>query len=452
MLCLVTKSKLRVVRELTEKEADAVKDPLRDGAAELALAVLREGRENDLWLRCDCRIDIDDDPLVAPCRMSEGAGYSWRVLQGKNRPRHLTNCVFYRESREERAEKDWRRAARVRPEGYFAALQARKGGDSAELLTSEDGTALTDPLQAPGEDGDRKPGRRRMPALPGLLCRLLETAGLTRVRANEPPPGMGGWMDAMRAAAKTMEVAPGHPLDGLLFPWRTGWDRRRVHARVREAAQNFPKGHVPQGFVCFPVRHVGERSLPATSKYGELEVVSRIKRPTIGGRAVSGPYLFFGVVALTTRRRGYECVRGWAQPVVSVHCPVPVDSDFERQAFSTLETTLWILDKEFPDIEFTMVKPVFEIDTEQGPCLPDLLIHARRKGEVRTWVVEVMGFERPDYLAGKEVTHERMQELGPVILMDGKRFERGLADEGRKVTERIRADMKEGQPGRRQEC
>ena len=243
----------------------------------------------------------------------------------------------------------------------------------------------------------------------------------------------------MSAAAKTIEVAPGHPLDGLLFPWRTGWDRRRVHARVREAAREFPEGHVPQGFVCFPVLHVEERSLPATSKYGELETVSRIKRPTIGGRAVPGPYLFFGVVALTTKRRGYECVRGWAQPIVSVHRPVPVDSDFERQAFSTLTTTLWILGKEFPDAEFTMEKPVFEMDTEQGPCLPDFLIHARRKGEVRTWVVEVMGFERPDYLAGKVVTHERMQELGPVIRMDGKRFEAGLTDEGRKVTERIRS-------------
>ena len=449
MLCLVTKYKLRVVRELTEKEADAVQDPLRDGAAELALAVLREGRENDLWLRCDCRIDIDDYPLAAPCRMSEGAGYSWRVLQGENRPQHRADCVFYRESREERAEKNWRRAARARPEGYFAALLARKRGDSAELDTSGDGTALTDPLQAPEEDGDREPGRRRMPALPRLLCRLPETTGLTRVRANEPPPGMGGWMDAMSAAAKTIEVAPGHPLDGLLFPWRTGWDRRRVHARVREAAREFPKGHVPQGFVCFPVRHVGEKSLPATGKYGELEVVSRIRRPMIGGRPVSGPYLFFGVVALTTRRRGYECVRGWAQPIVSVHRPVPVDSDFERQAFGTLTTTLWMLDRKFPDAEFTMEKPVFEIDTEQGPCLPDFLIHARRKGEERTWVVEVMGFERPDYLAGKEVTHERMEELGPVLLMDGKRFEAGLTGEGRKVTERIRADMEGEWFGRR---
>ena len=448
MLCLVTKSKLRVVRELTEEEADAIRDPLRDDStAELALAVLGEGRENDLWLRCDCRFDIDDDPLVAPCRMPEGAGYSWRVLQGKNRPQHGADCVFYRESREERAERNWRRAARVPPEGYFAALQARKDGDSAELDTSGDGTALTDPLQALGEDGNREPGRRRMPALPGLLCRLWETAGLTRVRANECAPGIGGWAEAMSAAAKTIEVAPGHRLDGLLFPWRTGWDRRRVHAQIREAAWNFPEGHVPQGFVCFPVRHVGERSLPATSKYEELEVVSRIRRPTIGGRPVSGPCLFFGVVALTTRRRGYECVRGWAQPIVSVHRPVPVDSDFERQAFGTLETTLWILSKEFPDTEFTMEKPVFDIDTRQGPCRPDFLIRARRGGEERTWVVEVMGFERPAYLAGKEVTHKRMEALGPVILMDGKRFERDLTSEGRKVTVRIRTDIGGYKPG-----
>ena len=64
-------------------------------------------------------------------------------------------------------------------------------------------------------------------------------------------------------------------------------------------------------------------------------------------------------------------------------------------------------------------------------------------------MVEVMGFERPDYLAGKEITHGRMEEVGPVILMDGKRFEAGLTGEGRKVTERIRADMEEQWPGRR---
>ena len=88
-----------------------------------------------------------------------------------------------------------------------------------------------------------------------------------------------------------------------------------------------------------------------------------------------------------------------------------------------------------------MEEPVFEMDTKQGPCLPDFLIKAKRKGEVRTWVVEVMGFEQPEYLAGKEVTHKRMEELGPVTLMDWKRFESGLTSAGRKVTEQIRSAL-----------
>ena len=34
-----------------------------------------------------------------------------------------------------------------------------------------------------------------------------------------------------------------------------------------------------------------------------------------------------------------------------------------------------------------------------------------------------------------------MEELEPLILMDGKRFEAELTSEGRKVTERIRAGL-----------
>ena len=87
---------------------------------------------------------------------------------------------------------------------------------------------------------------------------------------------------------------------------------------------------------------------------------------------------------------------------------------------------------------------MFEMDTDQGPCPLDFRIKARRNGAEGTWAVEVMGFERPDYLAGKEVARERMEDLGAVIPMDGKRFEAGLTGEDRKVTERIRADVGRG--------
>ena len=93
-----------------------------------------------------------------------------------------------------------------------------------------------------------------------------------------------------------------------------------------------------------------------------------------------------------------------------------------------------------------MEKPVFQVSTKKGPCLPDFLFKVRRKDKERTWVVEVIGFERLDYLAGKEVRDERMEELGPVLLIDGKRFEAGLTEVGRKLTGQIRSALNSPSP------
>ena len=71
--------------------------------------------------------------------------------------------------------------------------------------------------------------------------------------------------------------------------------------------------------------------------------------------------------------------------------PIPVDSNYERLALGTLRTTLRILDRAFPDAEFELEKPLFEMDTPDGPCIPDFLIRARRGGHEHTFVIEVMG-------------------------------------------------------------
>ncbi len=86
MLCLVTKSNLRVERVLTEEEVSALREPLLDhSTAAQALVVLIEARENGLWLRCDCRCENERHPLAAPCRLPKGTGYTWRVLRGAGR-------------------------------------------------------------------------------------------------------------------------------------------------------------------------------------------------------------------------------------------------------------------------------------------------------------------------------------------------------------------------------
>ena len=52
-----------------------------------------------------------------------------------------------------------------------------------------------------------------------------------------------------------------------------------------------------------------------------------------------------------------------------------------------------------------------------------------------------MGFERPEYLRGKEVTHPRMATLGTLCTMQASEFDHagaGVKSEGRKVTQAIR--------------
>ena len=219
-----------------------------------------------------------------------------------------------------------------------------------------------------------------------------------------------------------------------------------MHARVRAAARDWPAGHKPQGFLCWVVWDVDARGVGTHDRNNRVEVVSGVGRPVVGRHAIPPPYLFLGAVGVADVGIGYECLQGYAQPIVASDCPVPVDSHYERRAFGTLRTTLRILSETFPDASFELKKPVFEIETPEGPCLPDFLIRARRGGDEAVFVIEVMGFERPAYLRGKEVTHPRMATLGALCTMQASAFDRspeGLRAEGRNITQTIRQALRD---------
>ena len=166
----------------------------------------------------------------------------------------------------------------------------------------------------------------------------------------------------------------------------------------------------------------------------------------VGRSPIPPPYLFLGVVGLADEQRDYDCLEGYAQPITARDCPVPVDSDYERRACGTLRETLRQLSRTFRDAAFELEKPVFEIETPEGPCLPDFLIRARRGGDEAVFVIEVMGFDRAEYLQGKEVTHPRMATLGPLCPMQAKKFGRspgGVKAEGTRVTQTITQALRE---------
>lgn len=434
-LDLVDKRDLSRAELLSEEEERAIRAVADgaggDAAAAVVLAVIARARAAGLWLRCDCRREDGRRPLVAPCRNDRGTDY-WRVLTGRH-PEHDEGCVFHRRHARRRLEARWSRPSRA-PRGYFAVLH-----DPAE-----DRRVSRPSGRSEEETEDRRPARR--PALSRRLLMLMERARFNRLPEADALGKSADWLGLLRDGAADIEIAPGRPLPELWFSGVEMWNRRAVHARMREAAVDWPAGRRrPQGFLCRVVWDVDAGGVGTEERGNRVEVASAVGRPVIGRNPVSSPYLFLGVVGERDRGTGYECLAGYAQPIVGSDCPAPVDSHFERRAFGTLRTVLNRLGKAFPDAGFGLEKPVFDIDTPEGPCLPDFLIRARRGGDEAVFVVEVMGFDRPDYLQGKEVTHPRMATLGALCTMQARAFDGGaeaLRSEGRRIEDTIRATLR----------
>ena len=233
------------------------------------------------------------------------------MLAGRHLP-HDEGCVFYRTHARRRDEAPWNRPRKA-PEGLFAVLRDR----AEEERVSRPGGRSE-------EEGERTHIRRS--ALSQRLLMLMERAGLNRL---PPPDTFGGpdrWLDVMRERATLIEVAPGRALSGLWFPDIRMWKGKWVPARIREVAKNWPAGHKPQGFLCWVVWDVDAHGVGTQQRKDRVEVVSGVGRPVVGRNPIPAPYLFLGAVGVQDERIGYECLEGYAQPIVSSDCPLPVDS------------------------------------------------------------------------------------------------------------------------------
>ena len=187
--------------------------------------------------------------------------------------------------------------------------------------------------------------------------------------------------------------------------------------------------------------------------------------PVIHDRRVEGPYLFLGVVAQSVDGPGWECRMAYAQPIASPQLPIPVESDYERQALLSLAQLVRDLrsDKELQEAlggvgGVELQKPLFPIRVHEGLCLPDVLLTVTRPGgpvprvpddpfddsdKVR-YVFEVMGFDDAKYEKQKEETHRRMERLGRVIRLEGWQFGfayNGLEQQRDRIAFRISKDL-----------
>ena len=396
------------------------------------LDMLVRAHTERLWLACDCRGEGGRPPVNGPCRRL--GRFFWRRLPAPH-VAHAEGCVYSRVSVLYKSRNPETRAPVEPPDDRFFTV----------LLNEPEELRIAEPDALPDRRGawhGNRPSKLRQ-----RLFELLANAGLNRLPDAEVENAKE-WWSRIRQAAKGFEIAPDRPLSDLLFPWRRMWQMDRVDDSMRVAAKAWAEGHRPQGFVCGAVSGVDDHGVTGGRKGTRLDVVARVARPVIGGNPVSPPYLFMGVVGLEEGAAAWACLRGHAQPIVAMNCPVPVESNLERQAFGTLRKTLRMLRREFDSVTFSLEKPLFETDTEYGPCLPDFVIRAHPEGwdgkDSVGFMIEVMGFEDEDYRQRKEGTHRAMRSLGTLCTMEAGRFDtpEGVASEGMDVTDKIRAVLR----------
>ena len=167
-----------------------------------------------------------------------------------------------------------------------------------------------------------------------------------------------------------------------------------------------------------------------------------------------------------------ECRMAYAQPIAALELPIPVESGYERQALLSLPRLVRDLRSDGAlrealggAVEVELQKPLFPVRVREGLCLPDVLLTVTRPGgsghgpgdpdsgspdgpfddSARArYVIEVMGFDDAEYERKKEETHRRMERLGRVIRLEGKRFgsdSNGLERQRDRITGRIAKEL-----------
>jgi len=384
--------------------------------------------EKSMWILCDCLPDGFERAVIVPCYV-EGR-MSLRNLPNAEVP-HAANCIFrLRERDEEAAEHDPRFLFNPVPRDEYEP-------------------------DMPGHEPDPETGtrwrRRPPPTVAHVLKCFVQEARLNTLAVAQRFASPAEWLPEIRRAAGKFPVAPDIPASEVLFTDPACLGSGEIPERLDAAAERWPDPQSPRGFLCWVADEVDDREIRWTGPQpGHLGVSSRVTSPMVFPHRVIGPYLFLGVVAPSGDPPGWKCRAAYAQPIAAPELPIPVESDYERQALRSLPRLVRDLgnDAELREalggaVRVELARPLFPFPVSGGECLPDAVLtvtrpggHGHRPGEpeggrpdgpfedrdTARYVFEVMGFDNEAYERKKEETHDRMRRIGRVIRLEGPLF------------------------------
>ncbi len=368
------------------------------------VSLVSTARENHKWIACDCLGAERPPPLMSAAYLSFQETYYLRRLT--SRPGHEPGCPFHLPQAPPRI--------RETVKDSLYAIGLPKGLFSAHQKAPEKLAQRPEDI----EPDDRSRGVA-IPRLGKLLWLLLERAGSNILR-ELPPTGRraGSISEEMRhlkRAAQGLDIAPGIRLSDHLYTNAIDYEKRRVHARLRAAAETWPPEFAPQAFLLLEASEV--TSSEVVTGLGTVEIRNRIQHTGIIRAEVEPPFLVLAVVGEHSRREGYLALRAYAQPVFSGNQFVPAERDHDREVLRALQQAQYELRR--LGVRMAVKKVLFDITLAAGSARPDFLVALldEHSGVECKFALQILQSDDADYLELRSIERERLGQAGLVVSM-----------------------------------
>lgn len=368
--------------------------------------LLLKMRESDLWLQCGC--NADDSPAMNSANLI----YETKTLflASFSQP-HALNCPMYRESNYD---------AEATTTGTRKSAGSRRLNYNDFLPRDESGAHISAPgLAANNLDRTR---RKRLPRLARLLLTLIEDSGLNRLNSLGPLPERRASesIELLRQLTTRINFFRDRVLAEIInFKPAMG---ERGHEQLMQQLENpklqWPTSRTRIYYQIFMSEHVSRDEVKF--KWSGGEIAHRPERGvSINGESQEGIRPPYWVILAFRRGKDGQviCSEGYAHAMYSRKCPIPVDSNLERNSLTSISTVAGWLKKtnEYP--RMSLVKPLFdievEVDGEKGFVLPDFIVSVQNEDQrTHSVVVETMGYTDDEYCERKSEQHLGMKLLG----------------------------------------
>ncbi|KDE33215.1 hypothetical protein AW40_28835 [Kosakonia radicincitans UMEnt01/12] len=402
-----------LLRWLDDDEETAVKNVagrrVSTGREQYVLAekVLREMRQREAWLQCDCV--PGDSPAMNSANLMQDTGTLF--LAGFNHE-HSPDCAMYR---------PFSGDAGATSSGTRKTAGSRRISYRDFLSPDDTDTRIKAPGRpvAPADDRTRRTRRSRIAR---LLLSLIEDAGLNRLATLHPLPSRGVMdsINTLRTVTENIEFIRGRKLSEIVrfSPAMSENARKKLMQELERPDTHWPAGKTRMFIQIFMSDQVTRDEVLFRWPGGELPFRPE-RGVSINGEAQDGARPPYWVILAF--RRGIDgtviCSEGYAHALFRRGCPVPVDSGLERTTLESLSEVAGWLAKKPGTPALSLEKPLFDtevnVDGEKGFVLPDFIITASKPGgKQHTVVIETMGYTDDDYCERKAEQHKGMRQLG----------------------------------------